>query len=843
MTRGRTSLPIAILLALIIGGVVWFLIPSGSPKAPPPLPPRTNATVEKPKLDPAAPPVSSRETASQATPPSAAAEKPPALGQVLTGRVLLKDDSSPVANAAVKLVVDRSKTSFDTHTDTRGAFRFELEQPCSVRGLRILATPNTTALSAWNDDAFPPGGESERTFFVTRGATLSGTVVDRSGAPVVGADVTAWCTQNYPKDSPPDRTTKSAAGGRFTLAHLGESFFVAASAPDQCCARGLRGKLVPGTSADGLEIVVAPCVTVRGHVVEDELVPLAGATLRMDGGNSSSVDDNTLVPGVTRCDWGAADLKSDAQGAFEIVGLPGPQFRRNVWVEHETCVGTDAPLDSKVPDNLLVLKRGVEVNGIVFRPNRIPAANAQVVIGHVGGRIRTVTTAANGTFRALGVSPEKTMVFRVHMPGEAIYACNVGTEGGSIGMQIDLEPAKSLAGVVIDEEGKLVPFAKVHIEGDRRVTYADFGFGEPTTVEFAHDMQNTVADAAGEFRIDDLYDGVFEIRATDPEGIVGSGKISSRSGVEDLIVAFDPAQTTGFVGRVVDDVTGDPIREFHVTCMKPQRESPGDWSGKTKKFSTTDGRFRYGGVEIGMAELRVSVDGYAQLTSGAQKYGPGPQEVEARMVPVRTLSLEITRADGRRPEGISISASDADGKTLQLDTGPGSTTSKVHVNAAEPVQLAGLPARPIIVHVTADDETFDFDFDLRVPIDTPQRVVLKTVPEVDVHVTFLDSRGKSVFSFPPPFVQDDVELILEDARGQRLSKIQVKPTFKAFEITTQTGRNSTRATRGEAVVRVSVRSTVAIGKLRVGGRAPIQLTVPAPTGDLGIQWLIDVSKY
>jgi hypothetical protein len=355
-------------------------------------------------------------------------------------------------------------------------------------------------------------------------------------------------------------------------------------------------------------------------------------------------------------------------------------------------------------------------------------------------------------------------------------------------------------------------------------------------------MNRATADAAGRFRFDDLYDGTFEVRATDAAGTSAQGKVTSRSGVEDLVVAFDASQTVVLAGRVVDDATGEPIREFSLTCMKPDKGRKGSWSGTTKKFNAADGSFRYGGIEPGQVELSVDADGYARLSFGKQDYAAGTHELEARLAQARTLSIQVERADGRPFQNGNLTVTDAQGRRLGMNFGTGTTTS-IDVGR-EPVHLAGLPARLVTIHVEHENETFDFDFDLRAPIVGTQTVIVKPKPEppeVGLAVIVIDSRVNAPGD-EPPYIRDAWELDLEDAQGRRLSRIDVKPAEKGFDIRTRTGSNASHATRAEPVAELRVRTTVATGKLRIGTAAPIVLTVPAPDPDGRILWVVDVSK-
>src|SRR5262249_18572719 len=149
-----------------------------------------------------------------------------------------------------------------------------------------------------------------------------------------------------------------------------------------------------------------------------------------------------------------------------------------------------------------------------------------------------------------------------------------------------------LAGRVVDERGRPVGDALVHIEGDRVADYSDTNYGLKTTLEWSVDENERRTDRDGRFRFADLYDGEFELRASPPDAPQLKRIERARSGREDVELVLDRGklERVVFSGSVTDAITGEPVREFKVMPMR--RQEDGGAFGNSVQVSDEQGSFR-----------------------------------------------------------------------------------------------------------------------------------------------------------------------------------------------------------------------------------------------------------
>jgi hypothetical protein len=625
--------------------------------------------------------------------------------------ILLTEDESPVGGAKVTARLGGKESSQETNED--GRCRFELQGAITLDWLEVSATATTAAVAMYESQGLPAGQVSERTLRVTRGASLAGYVVDSDGRAVPGAEVIAWCREFFDPSKPPDRVTQSAADGSFALAHLGRKFQVSASAPGMTSVRGIQGELPPGEQVGDARLVLAPAIELRGRVLGLGDAPVEHADVSLSTGMHADNGEVSVHGGVHALQPVVGRALSNASGKFVLGPIP-----RRVWparVSAKGYLGWQGSLDPDLLEHVIRLDPGAELAGRVLGFDGRPVEGAKVRCrsGSSGGD-RT-TTGADGIFHLRGLAETDAAVVQVHGAGNAILVRQpVEIRGGEANwIELRLEPPLALAGRVVDSRGGPVPRARIEIEGDRVIRFEGVIYSMKTTWEWGASLSTARADGEGRFRIDDLYDGLFRVRAISPTDPQLKVDVQARSGSEDLVLALDPA-TSSFVtlaGLVRDARTGEPVRDFTLTLFSPSPSGGG--SGRTHGVTDPEGRFRLQGVDPGVIRLDVHAAGYAYWSEAEREYAPGDHVFDVALSPSRTLQFRIVGADGQ-PVGGFVSFRGLDGRAIWPESGVGGRASSLSLPEGE-ATAKGLPAEQIQMVVRVRDRSREWvlDVDLR----------------------------------------------------------------------------------------------------------------------------------
>ncbi len=286
---------------LIVPFLVWLVVPS-PPKitppqltagsfevSPPPLPKPANT--QRPSPRPTPPPAE----------PSASSEEG---GAPLKGRVL-GPDGAPVAAAFVECEGQPQRSSI---TGPDGEF----ELPKVALGCSVVARRPGFGASA--PVILKAGDARQNTLELKGGGKIEGVVVDEKGAPIKKFML---AVEKFIGEEGDDegsngraRTVENEAG-KFVMENATPGKYVlSVSAEGRPPSRSDAISVEAGRSASGIRIVLSAGATLSGTIVDVATrKPIEGARIALDSVTSTGVSS-------------AASVKSDAAGAYLMVGVP-----------------------------------------------------------------------------------------------------------------------------------------------------------------------------------------------------------------------------------------------------------------------------------------------------------------------------------------------------------------------------------------------------------------------------------------------------------------------------------------------------------------------------------------
>lgn len=460
---------------------------------------------------------------------------------------------------------------------------------------------------------------------------------------VVGELSPADPVRPAPESSPAATTRESAPEPREAAPPPSPDEPAGEAAPAPRAADGARPKRGPNTNrrlaGDTASSRPSPELgdkgAVSGRVVDAAGAAVGGAKVALllrRGSFLGSFDDEK-----------ALDAETGPDGAFRLAPLePGGRFivkvRHAKFAEEQVDgIGVKAGEETVLGDIRLTL--GAAVSGRVVDAAGAPLPGAKIIVesgNFFGIDVRkedgnVVRTGADGTYAVRRVSTGAKTVY-CWAKGFAVAVRHLesldeGAETNAI--DFTLTPAKTIAGVVVDEDGRGVEGADVFASP---VDYKDASRGMAKT------------DAEGRFLLEDLSEGQFHVFAS-AEGFTRPEKRTVPAGSEGI--EFKLLVNGGIAGRVVDLATSAPVASFSVRYART-KDGKAMGFGKRQKFESPDGAFEIRDLDPGRYQVQVSAEGYATKVS---------EEVEVARKEVAT-NVTIALDHGSILRGVVVRASD-----------------------------------------------------------------------------------------------------------------------------------------------------------------------------------------
>lgn len=458
-------------------------------------------------------------------------------------------------------------------TDARGQATFEV-RPGELQ--MVLASGSGFPPAIWvgqarggmpgmmkgPEDPKVPTGLTRATFRIPRGVRVFGKVVDLEGRPLAGAEITSMAFIGRAGSA------VSAADGSYELAVTAQfGMMVRAALPGYVQDRMDRLKGAErDTPGDGegedapkereLNLVMRPAASVAGRVLGPDERPVAGASVSavpvkerqgmdfdgMFAGPPSSItlaDGTFLIDGVAA--GGKVRLVARREGFVDGGSKPFDVGRDAVTTAADVHLLAGATQEVRVegPDGQPL--GGARVRAEVARSDGVEGGRMEDLMERSSG-LHDHRTGPGGTVEIPLLPPGK-LTLRVsaagHAPGGA--RATIGADGGARApIVVRLKAGITLEGIVLDADGKPVEGARVQVlnlepagprpvpfapsdsddppnEGTAEATASAPGGGAPSEEEWANEWdrsRRTTTDAKGEWRVADLPDRRYRLRAT-----------------------------------------------------------------------------------------------------------------------------------------------------------------------------------------------------------------------------------------------------------------------------------------------------------------------------------------